>query len=474
MKNKLKILLVLAFFGLITVSCSRESGDLNSGNNGEKESIQLAISSLSPKTRGSVGEETATAAEVAINSAAGLKVYVFNEDGSLDYASPTVLALTETGSGTNVFTSEAFEVTAGNKYFFVFANDPASGGKISAPTATTTMSQFITQAVTTANAGGALDIAVSNNFLLGTLWKEVKLAPAGGTASAPKTVNLTVGRLSAKVNLKAINYSTNNAELGGTFSDGKYRIGTLPYKINTAGLHEGALIPAGNNGVMVTSYVHNAPASIGTPPTVSFNTIDFIQYSAFQNVLGDGISTFSSNSFYTTENTSARDAVTGQLFFGNTSYIQIETIYTPSQVEVFDPATLISNQPLGGTTFWTAVTVGNPTTPEGIAIGAGKRIITTNPSSVSLHPDLVPGSLREYSEGKNYHKFAIFDPNEEDDIMKFRVLRNHYYEFNVTNLTDLGSHISEVDPTEPIPTTTTIDIQVTVKNWDKVSSDIEV
>ena len=470
MKNK--FLLIMAMFGLVTVGCQKDSVKSSFDKEGEKGLVTLSISSELPKTRGSVGEETATAAEVKIDATKGLKVYVFNEDGSLDYASQGVLSLTEIGA--NLFQSEIFEVTAGNKYFFVFANDPESGGKITAPTSTTIMENFLSQAVTTIGAGDALDIAEDNNFLLATLWKEVKLAPAGGTSALPKTINLTIGRLASKVNLKAISYTSTNSNFGGTFSDGKYRIGTLPYKINTVGVHEGALLPSGNNEVLVTSYVHNTDAFIGTPPTVTFNFADYVQYSSFKEVLGDGISTFNSNIFYTTENTAARDAVTGYQYFGNTSYIQLETIYTPAQAEVFDPETLASNQSLGGTTFWTAMTVNNPTTAEGQLIGGAKQIIITNPASATLHPDIIPSSLQEFVDGKNYHKFAIFDPNETDDLLKFRVLRNHYYEFTVTNFKNLGSATSDVDPTEPIPTTTTVDIQVTVKNWDKVSGEIEV
>ena len=472
MENNFKFLFILAIFGLTIAGCNKETGTQTSDKDGDKGSIQLIVRSNAPQVRGSDGEETATAAEVKIDGAKGLKVYVFNEDGTLDYASPGALSLTETSS--NVFKSEAFDVTAGNKYFFVFANDPASGGKITAPTATMRMSDFLTQAVTTSNAGGALNIAQDNNFLLGTLWKEMKLAPAGGTGSAPITVNLTIGRLSSKINLTAINYVTSNANLSGVFSNGKYRLGTLPYKINTVGVHEGTPTPAGNDDVLVTSYVHNVNAFIGTPPSVTFNTADFIQYAAFKDVLGDGVGTFNTNIFYTTENTTARDINTGHLYFGNTSYIQIETIYTPALAEVCNPETLAPNQTLGGATFWTIEIVNKPVTAAGIAIGANKRIIITNPASAILHQDLNPATLLVYTDGKNYHKFAIFDKKETDDVKKFRVLRNHYYEFKVTNFKDLGSHIPDVDPAEPIPTITTIDVQVTVKDWDKVSGDIEI
>lgn len=464
MKNVLKFLSVLTVFALIAVGCSKEPNGSIDKNNGEKGFVQLTISSdILPAFRGSEGDqEGASAEELKIDGSKGLKVYVFNEDGTLDYASPGVLTLTEQGTP-NVFKSASFEVTAGNKFFFVFANDPASGGKIAAPTTGMTMENFMKQAVATTGAGGTLDIAVDNSFLLGTLWKSVTIAPGGGTSTAPNTVSLKIGRLSSKVMLKEITYTSTNTALKGVFSAGEYRIGTLPRNINTVGVHVGTALPT-TTGVMVYSYVHNAPYLEGTP--AGFNATDYIQYSAFKSVDG-------TNSFYTTENTAARDGVTGQQYFGNTTYIQIQTVYTPHASEVFDPATLGAGT-LSGATFWTALIVPNPTTSEGQAIGGGKRIIISDPGSVTHHTDLNPASFLKYTNGLNYHKFAIFDGRETDDLMKFRVLRNHYYEFNVTKFNDLGSNIPDVDPIEPVPTKTTVDIEVTVTNWDKISSDVEV
>lgn len=485
MKHKFKLLCAVAALGILATGCSKEGSDTVTPpvNNGEKGYISLTVSSEVPATRAAdPGAQTATDAELKIDAAKGLKVYVFDENGVLNYSSATdtnatggALPLTDmnTVDGTTypvagkTFRTTPFEVTAGDLYFFVFAND---GTLISAPITSTPMEDFMKQAVATVYSGGAgventlLDIATDNQFLLGTLWREDKLAAGGGTLTDPKPVDLTIGRLSSKIHLSEITYATDNAELKGTFSAGKYRLGTLANKINTVGFHSGAYLPVGNDNnnknVLVESKVHNSQAWLAGDV---FNSTDFVQYTAFKAVNTSGSGGTNTNMFYATENTTARDASTGQQYFGNTSYIQVETVYTPKMSEVYNPAD-IAGGALGtdatdyaAGTFWTG-------------IYQGKRLIfNANPNT---NPDVT--AVKEYTDGLNYHKFPVFDPNETDAVYKNRVLRNHYYDFNVTNFKDLGSHTKDVDPKEPIPDKTTVDVKVTVANWDKVKSGIEL
>lgn len=460
MKHKFKLLCAVAALGILATGCSKDGSDTVTPpvNNGEKGFIQLTVSSLVPDTKaGAQGAQTATAEELAIIEGTGkLKVAVFTTGGIYDYAG--TLDLAETTPGSKEYKSTPFEVTAGDLYFFVFANDV--GDKITLPTSAMDMNTFMKQAVPAVYSGtGAaenmtLDIATDNRFLLGSLWQVSKLAAGGGTSTAPKTVELTIGRLSSKVNLNSIDYTSGNAELKGAFSAGKYRLGTLAKGIHTVGVHTGTNLPYGSNtGVLVTSQKHNSPYVINVN---DFNSTDFAQYTAFQAING-------TNMFYATENTTARDESTGQQYFGNTSYIQVETVYTPKMSEVYDPAD-IAGGALGtdatdyaAGTFWTG-------------IYQGKRLIfNANPNT---NPDVT--AIKEYTDGLNYHKFPIFDPSETDAVYKNRVLRNHYYEFDVTKINDLGSHTKDVDPKEPIPDKTTVDVKVTVANWDKVKSGIEL
>ena len=479
MKNTFKFLFAVAAFGLLATGCSKEATDNGiDGGEGEKSYIQLTVTSEIPGTRGSTTEQAASDAESAIDDSRPLKVWVFNSDFTLDKAAS--LSLTETVAGSNVFISSPIEIGAGSKYFYVFANDPASGGKITAATTGITMDAFMKTAITTANPGGALDIAVDNAFLLGTSWAQQVTAPAGGTADAPVTVTVpALGRLTAKVNLSDIVYSSKADHLQGAFSAGQYRIGSLPYKINTVGVYEGANIPVGNHGVLVISQAHEYFPTSPFPPLDltnggenEYNATDFLRYASWKavNTLGDGTNGAATgkntNSFYTNENTTKLINGVGVgtwQYFGNTSYIQIQTVYAPVAAELYSPVTLVAGQNLAGNgDFWAA------------EVNGVRILFNAEPEIGTAHEDIDMDTIVKYEGGKNYHKFAIFDPNESEPEKSNRVLRNHYYEFSITKFNDLGSHTDKVSPIEPVPTTTTVEIKVQVKNWDKVSSGVQV
>jgi hypothetical protein len=79
----------------------------------------------------------------------------------------------------------------------------------------------------------------------------------------------------------------------------------------------------------------------------------------------------------------------------------------------------------------------------------------------------------EYTGGVNYHKFAIHDDDTSlSPVQKFSVLRNTYYEYKVTNITTLGSPTAEVDPKEPVPTNTEVELTVTIMPWYKIAENI--
>lgn len=454
MKNISKALFTLSLFGLALTGCNKEPGNgPDNTETGDKSRVTLTIKNGVIATRGATGEGTASEAESKVDHTKGIKVYVFNEDGSLDYASPAAanLALTPVGGSSDVYESASFAVNAGKKYFFVFVNDPASGGKVNAPTASMNMNDFMTQAINVVRDASTdvPNIAVNENFLLGTLWAETEVAPAGGDEDEPATVALSIGRLISKVNLASVVNTTNNVSLKGTFEDATYRIGTLPMNIHTAGVHVGDKAPLiGNNGVLVKSYVHgNEPLDKdAVTPT------DFYRYS--KNFVAADVP------FYTTENTNGGDA-NGVQYFGNVTYIQIETVYTPGD-EVYDPEDLSQTTTFSGTTFYTARL---NSTKE-------RLIFASNPHDAAApDADIDMDSVLEYVDGKNYHKFPVYDKNETSSVLRNRVLRNHLYEYKLTNFKDLGSPESEVDPWEPVPDKTTVDLEVTVKPWDKVIDD---
>lgn len=459
MKNQLRFLFAAAL-AVAIIGCSKDNGGSGTDQQTDgKSAVSLTIYEGKAAVRSSEGDTEPTEGnEGEIFVEDDIKVAVFNSDGSLDYAGS--LTLTETGPSTGIFKSETFEVSAGTgKYFYVFVND--AGNLVTLPGSTVSRESFLTQAIATAlNASDEItNVAVNAKFLMGTLWSEAQDVAGGGTTATPVTVALSVGRLSAKVNLASVATTSDNASLSGTFGDPQYRMGAIPKIMNTVGVYTGTVLPTEATGVLVESAVHNAPAYTGP------SDVNFQEYTTTWKVPAE--------IFYTVENTTARDASTGHQYFGNTSYIQVETVYTPNDSEIYNPLTLAQEGSLTGGTFWTARIKTNPTTGNE-AIAGQRFIFYSTPEGAAGHPDIDQSSIVQYTQGKNYHKFVLFEGNETDDVKKNRVLRNHYYEYTLTNFKDLGSNTSTVDPSEPVPSRSTVDITVEVKDWDKIVENVEV
>ncbi len=427
-----------------------------------KSSIVITVTPGNANTRASTEDGPLTLQEESLDASHGLKVYVFSEDGTLDYSSATEPTgrLTLTGTGNGPYKSSEINVFSGEKLFFVFANDGSSGGMITAPGPTEIVGRFIDRELQVTFGNDGPDITGST-FLMGTLWPELIEAPAGGTADAPHTISLGIGRLASKVNLIDVELvKMTGSELKGNFSDPKYRLGTIPRKMFTVGHYEGNRLPVGTNGVLVKSAVHSAlpwstPADVNYLPPYYTNWLN------------------KDDPFYTIENTTGRDE-DGLQYFGNTTFIQLETIYTPADTEIFDPVTLTTGGTLINNTFWIAWIVDNPIAVN--AFLAGKRIIVSSePVPGNIHQDIdITAGFTKYENGKNYHKFPVFDPSESNAEMRNRVLRNHYYELRASGFFDLGSADVDVDPKEPIPSETSISIEVSVKPWNKVTGSTPV
>ncbi len=341
MKNLFKLFSIVMALSVVLTGCSKDDANNGNGNNStdEKVAVQLAISAVIDGTRASTeGDETATAEEIAVDATKGVKVAIFNTDEKCVYASE--LSLEADGANYKTPVAEAISLNNGNYYFFVFANDKtAATGKIILPTTGQDMSAWMAGAFaveyseTTSGSGlDKLDIATndaSTKFLLGTLWKSVSVAEGGGTAASPKVVDITIGRLSSKVLVKSM--VTTSTTMKGKFSNMQYRMGTLAKAITNAGVAAKAPYGSTAANTMVTSAKHNAPHVLSGG---AFNTTDFEQYSAFKTLAATNNTTF----FYVTENTTGRqdgEQATNAQFYGNTTYIQIESVYTPDLSEIY-------------------------------------------------------------------------------------------------------------------------------------------
>lgn len=437
MKNRFKLLFAAVALIAFTTACQKETTGKSNPEEGEKTSVSLTIiTDQATPTRGA-GDETEikTEGEANIATEKGVKIYVFKESGMLDFSGERKLV--SNGPGGLYTLSEPFEITAGNRYFYVFLNDDR------AVTTPENMESFMRTAIPTPYDRNVPAIADPTTFfLMGTLWPEITDVAAGGTTDAPVRIELGIGNLASKVQLTNIDYVTKNSTLKGKFTEGRYRLGGLPLNIHNVGVSKGYEKPTGQ-GVLVTSYVHNKEYSVEDYLLTMDND-------AWKVV---------ANPFYATENTTAPNNKSLQ-YFGNTSFVQIETVYIPDNSEVYDGTTgeLSSRTADYQGTFWTG------------EVDKVRRIYDADPTTTIKGIE----NVKEYKDGKNYHKFAIFDKNETDDVIRNRVLRNHYYEFTVNAFNDLGAKDKEVLPNEIVPTKTTVEVNVKILDWSKVTGTVDL
>jgi hypothetical protein len=434
-------------------SCDKNKADQDGNVQGEESVVKLTIYDQNLRaTRGTGDEEAATTEESkVVDGANAVKVYVFTAGGA--WEATELLTLNSPSSG--VYTTGQFKISAGSKYVYVFANDAISS-KIVDPVATTTRTQFEQQVINvTFDVSDRPDIAVDDRFLLGTLFGGTVAVPGGGTSTSPKSVALSIGRVAAKVKLATVE-TQGTGSVTGTFSNPSYRTGSIAKKVYTVGQFtstDASVPPSAGGGWTVFSAVHDEAPETGPG---MYNSAAFVQYSGTWKTPATDV-------FYLTENTTAEDAQ-GYLYYGNTSYIQLKTTYTPAASEVLDPTNLNNKVALGASgTFWT------------VQLLDGTRVIVgTDPTTVTLDINIdAAAPFHKYETGLNYHKFAIHDDDPNlGTVQKYSVLRNHYYEYDITAITTLGSYTESVDPTEPVPTDTEVQLSVSVKPWFKIASDV--
>ena len=458
---KFKFLFAVAALGLLAAGCSNET-DPNAPANGPVEGVYLTISMENDGATRAGAEDSheASTAESSLKSM-DIKVAVYNQGGN--WVNAQEMTLEAVAGETNKYkTTNTITVTAGNLFYFVFANDEKD--LITLPTGGI-MEAFVEEVLAAGYnaAGNPANVATDGEFLLGSLWKETDITAAGGTQTAPKNVDLTIGRLASKVLVKAF-ADVNTTGMKGTFTTPAYRLGSLAKAITWVGDNEAANKLPYTKGVLVTSANHTT-APIKADST--FNDVDYLQYSSTSFTALNSL-TANTVSSYLTENTTALDA-DGVQYYGNTSYIQIQTKYTPVLSEVY--AVVADGD------GWKVEAMGNEFTPyAGGTFYAGyydnqRLLFAVNPTTSAIGDEFI--DVVEYTSGLNYHKFVIYDKGEEKSTVETRnrVLRNHYYEYGITDLKDLGSHTSDVDPLEPVPAETIVELTVTVKKWDKVADE---
>ncbi len=481
MKNKFRLLMSAALAAsLLFAGCAKDNGEGPDPDptGGEVSRMVLTVQSLAEKTPGSraatTGDEgqQADPNELTIYPAHGLKVAIFYESGLFAQAKEYALELKEGSAGTeeavySTPTSDAITLAEGSYYFFVFANDAAD--KIALPTAGASMSEWMAdEFAVDYTAQGVpdivdLDAVPSKGFLLGTLWKEDVKAIAKTTSQEPQEVTLpTLGRLSSKIWVKQLKAttSTTNPALSGTFSSAMYRLGAVALEMSNVGIVQ----TAGKNkpfdkGTIVTSYLHMAGHDSNKFRDKAGSTWKAV--SATVEPTANGF-------FYASENTTGRTDnndknILASQFYGNTTHVILELVYTPvsSEILMWNGSAWVTGGVLEETTFWSA------------GEGENRKIYNENPKSNDdklAATGFAEGDIHEYSQGKSFYVFPVNDPNEDDPIAKNRVLRNHYYEYTIDGIRDLGAptETEVVDDDKPVEENTNLVLKISVGKWDKV------
>lgn len=451
MKKEVITYLFSVFLFTSTIGCSNDSHE-NGGIEIEGEStvVSIKLSDASNTITRAAGNETeaATGDETIIEGK--VTILVYDKDDNLE--------LKHTIDNLPNDKKAQFTVKSGRKYFYVVANQVVNETGTTGVIAQKNKMSFERQEMNVSLSDPAEVLSITSgrgNYVIGTLWGQPVDIEAGGTETNPKKITLEIGRAAAKVKLHSVEKGT-NSNMDGEFTLPNYRLGSIPQKYYHVGQYAGLIAPPNSNHGKVSSAVHQEPwyqnnPGSGTQNSLFTNYKQWVEVTKLPASTGDPLTEF----FYAVENTTALDQQSNQ-YYGNTTYIQLETVYVPTDEELLDVNDLSSTVTRKGATFW-VVTIDKLNYLVGNYDDATAETITQITE------------VKEYKDGKNYHKFPVRDKSESDPEKMHTVLRNHYYEITVNSIKDLGEPTDKVDPWEPITTETVIEAEIKVIPWSKIT-----
>ncbi len=452
MKKNLVWSVILLMAGAIITSCSDDKND-GPGIIDDGEG-NVVIQVFDVKNSGGLRAfdpnvtEPAEAGESTL--ASSVAVFVYDQDGALDYSNLSLPVDNATGK------TSKFKVPAGYKFFYVFSNsqvkDMASGSNVE------DMEKQVAF-IKTFDGDIPQPIAVNTAFSLGTLWKkEVGFdVQDQGYGGVPVTVGLEVGRAAAKVRLQSISKQTapNVSPLLGNFdaANAIYRLRSVPDRYYIVGQFDESGNYPPTNGLRYISAVHEKD-----PGTSEIKSDAFVDYTWNRNMNpGAG------GHYYAVENTTMKMKIEGNdeenLYYGNTTYVQFRITYTPDGAELYDPATQTAGATLATDgTFYTAI-FDNSGSPV-------RRMYASNPENEAGISD-----TKVYTNGVMFYKFSVRDKSETGIERQCCVIRNHYYEITVDNINNIGEPDDIVPPETPIEETDPdVEISIKVLDWYKITT----
>ncbi len=426
--------------GAVITSCNNEKDGPDSEVEGNVQ-IKLYDASVTT-TRAYTAEEPAVQGETEL--ADRIAVFVYDDSGTLEYQN---LSLPVDAQGV----TQTFKVGTGFKYFYIFSNGQMKGAD--AGSNWDELEKQVAEVQFRENV--PIPIAENARMVIGTLWRgdtgddrgNRRHIVGNGYGGEPVKVGLTVGRATAKIRLNAVNKeTTRTSPLLGAFGDHSYILRSVADRYYVVGQLDDSGDYPPELGLRYISAVHDK-----TPGTTALPADAFYDYKwEWARTLATG------QHFYAVENTTMRQPSANQpanLFYGNTTFVQLKTQYTPTLAETLNP---------DGTPATTALATGD-TFYSGIL--NGQTFIYNDTPTVAGVSD-----IKEYENGYMFYKFPVRDRTESGTDAQCCVIRNHYYEITVENIMALGEPTDEVDPETPIdPNDPDIEINVTVAPWFKVT-----
>ena len=105
----------------------------------------------------------------------------------------------------------------------------------------------------------------------------------------------------------------------------------------------------------------------------------------------------------------------------------------------------------------------------------GEVTVDTDKNEGSTRSALAPFGLATYYQGICYYTYWIKHANDQitdndmpfagGGVMEYGIVRNNIYKLNVTGITQLG---------DPIPGDRTLQINVSVRNWEVIEGEKEI
>lgn len=388
-------------------------------------------------------------------------------------------------------TPYVLEMTSGQKDFYAIINEDAEYA------ATDNLEDYLNKNINKTALAITTGAGDKGFLMTGKTSKYINPEVEEGEAAAMNPVELTVDRVAAKVTVKSA------ANLGDNLAENISRIGNIEFAIGNADLD--ATTGDGFTAATMAGFFRIAQTNNKTPyydfvPIEGKNYTHTAPAASAYSAITLSAQNSKAKSLYCLENTHA----SGSYKQGNTTYAAFKVpIYLKTAVtfkytaanSAVDPAT--DESAIVDKLEYSVSYDGdaNPKAfyyiyaPENLR---GRYILSSHIDDLKTDmkitgegaegrkqvinklTELVSGlSISdEYTDGYGYYKTWL---NPDNDAENSPVLRNNWYEMNITKLTLPGNPEKPgIDPTDPLTPPTNASVTVTLRNWNYVKHDVEL